>query len=88
TCPGAEDQEVMELARRERRVLLTEDKDFGHLAYLSGIPRIGVILLRFPARARHDLCNAVLSLIRREGPKLEESFVVLEPGRIRIRRFI
>ena len=36
TCPGAEDQRVIGLARKEGRVLLTEDKDFGRLAYLSG----------------------------------------------------
>jgi len=88
TCPGAEDQRVIELARKEGRILLTEDKDFGRLAYLSGEqPRIGIILLRFPARARLELCGAVLELIRREGSKLEGSFVVLQPGRVRIRRF-
>ena len=88
TCPGAEDQRVIGLARKEGRVLLTEDKDFGRLAYLSGEqPGIGVILLRFPARARQELCGAVLELIRREGSKLEGSFVVLQPGRVRIRRF-
>jgi len=88
TCPGAEDQRVIELARKEGRILLTEDKDFGRLAYLSGEQLgIGVILLRFPARARQELCGAVLELIRREGSKLEGSFVVLQPGRVRIRRF-
>jgi len=79
TCPGAEDQRVIELARKEGRILLTEDKDFGRLAYLSGEPGIGVILLRFPARARQELCSAVLELIRREGSKLKRSFVVLHP---------
>jgi len=29
TCPGAEDQRVIGLARKEGQVLLTEDKDFG-----------------------------------------------------------
>ena len=29
TCPGAEDQRVIGLARKEGRTLLTEDKDFG-----------------------------------------------------------
>ena len=88
TCPGAEDQRVIELARKEGRILLTEDKDFGRLAYLSGEQLgIGVILLRFPARARQELCSTVLELIKREGSKLEGSFVVLQPGLVRIRRF-
>jgi len=84
--PGAEDQQVIELARKEGRILLTEDKDFGRLAFLSSASSVGVILLRFPARARKELCSAVLRLISREGPKLERSFAVLQPGQVRIRR--
>ena len=35
--PGAEDEAVLALARSEARVLLTEDKDFGLLAYAGGL---------------------------------------------------
>jgi len=83
-CPGAEDRQVIELAKKEGQVLLTEDKDF--LSFRSIGNRGG--LLSFPARARHELCRAVLNLISREGPKLNGSFVVLQPGRVRIRRFM
>lgn len=38
----------------ESRVLLTEDKDFGVLAYASGHEAAGVILIRF--RARRGAC--------------------------------
>jgi len=84
--PGAEDQYVIELARQEERVLLTEDKDFGRLVYLAGAPRVGVILLRFPAKARGELCDAVVRLVNQQGEKLPGSFVAMQPGRIRIRR--
>jgi len=83
---GAEDQQVIELAGQEERVLLTEDKDFGRLVYLAGAPKVGVILLRFPARARGELCNAVVKLVKRHKEKLKGSFVVMQPGRVRIRR--
>ena len=33
--PGAEDVEVIEIAVRESRILLTEDKDFGQLVFAS-----------------------------------------------------
>ena len=84
--PGAEDQYVIELAKQEKGVLLTEDKDFGRLVYLTGAPKVGVILLRFPARARRELCDAVVELVKQHKGKLKGSFVVIEPGRIRIRR--
>ena len=33
---GADDVDVIALALRERRILLTEDKDFGQLVYAAG----------------------------------------------------
>jgi predicted nuclease of predicted toxin-antitoxin system len=50
--PGAEDEVILTLARSESRVLLTEDKDFGLLAYAGGQENAGVILIRFPGNAR------------------------------------
>ena len=48
-APRATDVEVMNRAHRESRLLLTEDKDFGQLAYAGGHGTAGVILIRFPA---------------------------------------
>jgi len=85
-CRGAEDQYVIELAEQEERVLLTEDKDFGRLVYLTGAPKVGVILLRFPAKTRKELCEAIVRVIDQQGEKLRGSFAVVQPGRIRLRR--
>lgn len=86
-CAGVEDQYVLELAINERRILLTEDKDFGRLVYVEGMAKVGVLLLRFPALARKELCSAVVRLVNNKGDKIKESFVVIQPGRIRIRKF-
>ena len=86
TCRGADDEHLIELARRERRVLITEDRDFGRLVYAAGAQRNGVIYLRFPATARGTLCQVVVRLIREHGENLAGAFVVVQPGRIRIRR--
>jgi predicted nuclease of predicted toxin-antitoxin system len=61
--PRAEDPHVIRLALRERRVLLTEDKDFGRLVYAHGEKTIGVIFLRFPASARRQVVKDVLRLL-------------------------
>jgi predicted nuclease of predicted toxin-antitoxin system len=82
--PRAEDGEVIDLAVREERILLTEDKDFGQLVYASRRTSSGVILLRFPARARTGLAKAVAQLVRRRGEELTGRFIVVQPGRIRI----
>lgn len=84
--PRAEDSAVIELAAQESRVLLTEDKDFGQLVYADHHGSSGVLLIRFPPTARAILPAAVIEAVQRLGIRLTESFVVLEPNRIRIGR--
>jgi len=82
--PGAEDESVVQLALRDSRVLLTEDKDFGQLLYASPPGTQGVILVRFPATARQAAAEAVLNLVLTHGETLRGRFAVVEPGRIRV----
>ena len=78
------DQEVMQLALSENRILLTEDKDFGWLAFAAQVDSAGVILIRFPASARRLLAQALLKLVREQASRLAGAFVVLRPGTVRI----
>lgn len=80
------DDEVIALAAGERRVLLTEDKDFGWLVYAANADSAGVILIRYPGNARSTLPDAVIRLVRDRGNELERSFVVMQPGYIRFSR--
>jgi len=82
-APGAEDAIVIDFARREERLVLTEDRDFGQLVYAAATPTAGVILLRFPASARSHLPALVVDAIARFGDRLAGRFTVLEPGHIR-----
>lgn len=81
---GAEDETVLAMARSESRVLLTEDKDFGLLAYAGGQRTAGVILIRFPSDARSSLGQAVVNVGGEFGDRLSKAFVVIEPGRARL----
>jgi predicted nuclease of predicted toxin-antitoxin system len=85
-APGADDAAIIDMAVRERRIFLTEDRDFGQLVYAAAAPTAGVILLRFPAAARTTLPALVVDLVARYGEKLSLRFVVLQPGRIRFGR--
>ena len=82
--PGAEDEKVIDLAVRESRLLLTEDKDFGQLVFASSVKSAGVILIRFPAHARQTMVQTIADLIQTSSEKLRGRFVVAQPGRIRI----
>jgi predicted nuclease of predicted toxin-antitoxin system len=79
------DAEVIALASHEARILLTEDKDFGWLAFVAGAGGEGVVLIRFPATARSVLGASVLDLVVTHGDALRGSFTVLQPGHARIR---
>jgi predicted nuclease of predicted toxin-antitoxin system len=82
--PRAEDSEVIRLAVREKRILLTEDKDFGRLVYSYGQTTLGVIFLRFPTSVRKQIAKDVVKLVKQQGDKLVGCFATVQPGRIRI----
>lgn len=82
----SDDRDLIEQAHREGRILLTEDKDFGWLVYVSHADSAGVILIRFPGNARRMLAETIRRLIREEGARLPTAFVVVQPGQFRISR--
>lgn len=86
SAPQTPDTDVIALAARERRVLLTEDKDFGQLVYAELRESTGVILVRFPASEREALPTAMLEAVKQLGDQLTGIFVVLTPHKIRIGR--
>lgn len=83
-CEGAEDQAIIDLAAKENLILLTEDKDFGQLVFAGTQSKAGVIYLRFPSKTRSLLAENVVELVKNHGKKLQNHFVVMQPGRIRI----
>ncbi|PYT97266.1 MAG: hypothetical protein DMG38_20335 [Acidobacteria bacterium] len=81
---GATDDQVLERALKEKRVLITEDRDFGELIYARGRSSAGVILVRFPSRARRAKSATVIQAVSKLGSRLGDAFTVVEPGRLRI----
>jgi predicted nuclease of predicted toxin-antitoxin system len=84
--PRASDEIVLALARGEARILLTEDRDFGLLAYAGGHETAGVVLIRLPGNARGSLEQAIRDVVAEFGDRLGTGFVVVEPGRARLSR--
>lgn len=84
-APGAADAEVLATALRERRVLLTFDKDFGELAARSALPPgCGIVLFRVPP-PRSDQAGRRLAARIAARNDWDGYFSVVEPGRIRMR---
>jgi len=87
-APAANDTEVMTRARTERRVLLTEDKDFGDLVFRGRASIPGVVLLRIDP-ALHELKRARLdAALSRFGENLLGRYTIVEPTRFRTRSML
>ena len=82
--PSEDDEVVIGRAFDEQRVLITEDQDFGQLVHAYERQSSGVILLRFPGRARTSMPGALLDVVNEWGDQLHERFIVVQPGRIRV----
>ena len=85
TSPGAEDDVVLENAYDQRRIILTEDKDFGELVFRLAKPSVGIILLRIEVRERDIKWPRLKRLIEGHGAHLPGHFIVVERDKFRIR---
>jgi predicted nuclease of predicted toxin-antitoxin system len=84
-APGSGDEQVIALASAEARVLITEDTDFGELAFRRGLPaKGGVILLRIRGSPEMRIAIVVSALQSRED--WADHFAVIENDRIRLTR--
>ena len=80
--PG--DEEILALAHRDGRIMVTLDKDFGELAIVYGSAHSGILrLVNISARQQAAMCLRVIAL---HGKELEAGAIITaEPGRLRVR---
>lgn len=88
TTPALSDEEVIRIALKEKRIVFTEDKDFGQLVFGHLQKTGGIVLVRFPANARHTLPRAIDEILHNISEGLVAFFAVLQPGHIRVTRIL
>ncbi len=80
----ATDQEIMALALQEDRILITEDKDFGELVFVRGLPHPCIV--RFVEMPVAEKVEAMRELIEtRPNAMREGTLIVVTRNRVRIR---
>ena len=82
---GAKDTGILDAASREKRILITNDKDFGELIYLRNLPYYGVVLLRLKSNKPDHIIKILKNIIILFGKKLPHSFSVVTENKIKIR---
>ncbi|MFL6260375.1 MAG: DUF5615 family PIN-like protein [Thermoanaerobaculia bacterium] len=81
------DDEILRLARRERRVILTFDLDFGDLLAAGGYSLPSVIIFRLEDQTPTSVTPKLLDLLAERGREIEEgAIVIVEARRYRFRR--
>ncbi len=83
---GITDDVVLNLANQESAILLTEDKDFGELAFRLFLVHHGVILVRLAGLPGASKAEILVQLLESHAVELPGTFAVVSPGMLRIRR--
>jgi predicted nuclease of predicted toxin-antitoxin system len=80
--PGLNDREVLNLANREDRILVTFDKDFGELVVREKVKVKGLILLRFAPKSPQQIADRIWRTLTSQIPA-ENSLLVVKEYTIR-----
>jgi len=83
---GMGDDNVIQKAVAEDRILITNDKDFGEKVYRERRPHKGVILLRLGNERASGKVDTIQRLLDRYPDRLTGAFVVVTEARVRFAR--
>ena len=79
-----DDVQVLKLADKGKRILLTNDKDFGELVFRQKFGHAGVILFRLPDDKAESKIEKLEELLKKFGDGLAGRFVVVSQTRVRL----
>ena len=80
---GAEDIEIIKRAKKENRIIVTNDKDFGWLATIYKPP--GLILLRLRKENTETKKTAICNIITKHQNFIHGNIIIATEKKIRIR---
>jgi predicted nuclease of predicted toxin-antitoxin system len=83
--PRMMDSDILDWAVREQRLVITMDKDFGELVYLSGRTHAGILLLRLQQADGSTKAQIIQSIVSQFSDQLPGHFSVYQDGNLRIR---
>ena len=79
---GLSDEKIFELAQKERRIIISHDKDFIRSASLPG-KHNGIILLRLKNQKPSNASNILLKVLNSSiKDKLEDNLVVISEDKV------
>ena len=83
---GMDDDEIVQKAFTENRIVITNDKDFGEKVYREQWPHHGIVLLRLEDERAPKKIDALKQLLERYADRLADRFVVATETTVRFAR--
>lgn len=83
---GISDAEVIEFSKEPRRIIVTEDKDFGEWVYAHKERDVSVIFLRYKHSDMARITEILVELVQQKGDELFGKFTTITTDKIRIRK--
>ncbi|MBI4682213.1 MAG: DUF5615 family PIN-like protein [Nitrospirae bacterium] len=77
------DESLLKIANREKRILITNDKDFGELTFLQKKLSTGIILIRVKEQRADDKVKLMKQLLHNYSDKLLNHFTVVSKKKFR-----
>jgi len=81
---GISDDAVIRLAVSEKRILITNDKDFGEMIFRRNIAHCGIILLRLNDERSEVKINVMGQFLKLYSSILQDAFIVVTEDQVRI----
>ncbi len=82
---GISDSEVLRIAVDKDCLLITEDKDFGELAFRLKFPHKGILLIRLSDLPRKERLDVAVKTTSEHLRKLKNTFSVLTKNGLRVK---
>lgn len=84
---GKEDEELLEIAYKDQRFILTHDSDFGTLSIHEGKRYYGIIYIRVKYPHPRNVIRVCEQLFKLKTELTPGTIIVVEEARLRIRKF-
>ena len=78
------DEDLLRLANKEKRILITNDKDFGEVVFYQRRISYGIILIRIKGHVVQPKIKLLKKILRDHRTKIPNHFVTITDKKIRI----
>jgi len=84
--PGISDYEVIEFAKSNNQILLTEDKDFGEWVFAHQVKGLTIIFIRYKVEEVSEITENLHLILKELKSRTEEGFEFITINKNKVRR--